>query len=188
MFENLRKLYAHYGGLTAAAKSWYFWIALFLSAASYRSILEFSWTSLTLEIMPSLTGFTVAAYAIIFAIIEPRKLRALMAPDTAGRSPIAAIAASIGHAVFVQLISIIIALSFHFINLNYPIAYIQKQFQTNANVAYVLIPLIVTLIKCITSTIGIICTYYGIFLVLAAILSIVRVQLILADASKPKLP
>jgi len=70
MFENLQKLYRNYGGIKAVMTSWYFWVAAFLSVLSYEAIFDFSWVGITLSVLPSLTGFTIAAFAIIFAILD----------------------------------------------------------------------------------------------------------------------
>ena len=78
MFENLRRLYRHYGGIAAVLTSWYFWVAAFLSALSYESIFDFAWVDMALSVMPSLTGFTIAAFAIIFAILDAELLKKLM--------------------------------------------------------------------------------------------------------------
>jgi hypothetical protein len=118
MFENLRNLYRHYGGLTAVMTSWYFWVAAFLSALSYKSIFDFGWADLALSVMPSLTGFTIAAFAIIFAILDAELLKKLMLPDGNGHSPISAIASSIGHAVFIQVSALILAISSKTIDLS----------------------------------------------------------------------
>mgnify|MGYP001080904868 CR=1 FL=1 len=185
MFENLSKLYGHYGGIKAVLKSGYFWVAVFLSIISYKSIFDFGWTDLALGIMPSLTGFTIAAFAIILAILDPNMLKALLVSDEDGRSPITSIAAAIGHAVFIQVMAMVLAISHKVINLNDCIVFVVKKLECHGYSSSDFLSL-VNWIKNIGSTTGLFCTYYGVLLVLAAILSIVRMQLIIADNTKPK--
>lgn len=183
MFENLRKLYRHYGGVNAIVKSSYFWVSILLAALSYQSIWDFGWADKAVSIMPSLTGFTIAAFAIIFAVLEPAMLRKLMATDGHGRSPIAGIATSIGHAVFIQVSAMILAISSKLVDLSDIIPIIAnwiycKEYSLN------IIHVVINYFRLFFSTLGLFFTYYGVMLVLAAILSIVRTQLIVADATK----
>lgn len=185
MLENLRKLYAHYGGIKAIVKSSYFWVSILLAALSYQSIANFEWADKAVSVMPSLTGFTIAAFAIIFAILEPEMLRKLMATDGDGRSPIAEIAASIGHAVFIQVSAMIIAISSKLVDLT---TVIEKVADWIFSKGYSPIIFLCAMdwLALFFSAAGLLFTYYGVMLVLAAILSIVRMQLIVADATKTK--
>lgn len=183
MFENLKKLYRHYGGLKAVVRSWYFWVAFILSTLSYRSALNFEWSGIALGVMPSLTGFTIAAFALIFAILAPSMLKLLIAPDKAGQSPISSIAAAIGHAVFIQVTAMVLAISVKSIDLDYFIDFMVKIIQCAGYSPNILLYIVYS-IKIIASYIGLFCTYYGVLLILAAILSIVRMQLIVTDVAK----
>lgn len=183
MFENLRKLYSHHGGIRAIMKSGYFWLAIFLSALSYKSVFDFVWTEIALGVLPSLTGFTIAAFAIIFAILDPKMLKSLMPLDKNGHSPIASIAAAIGHAVFIQVTAMVLAVSVKVINLNGFVVFVVKRVQ-NEGCSPNSFLVFVDWVKWATSASGLLFTYYGILLVLAAILSIVRMQLIVADTTK----
>lgn len=185
MFENLRKLYSHYGGIKAIVKSSYFWISIILASLSYQSISNFEWADKALSVMPSLTGFTIAAFAIIFAILEPEMLRKLMAADGSGRSPIAGIAASIGHAVFIQVSAMVLAISSKLVDLFTVIGIIADWFLSKGYSPVIFLR-VVDWLELFFSATGLFFTYYGVMLVLAAILSIVRMQLIVADATKTK--
>ncbi|NRB17708.1 MAG: hypothetical protein HRU33_09130 [Rhodobacteraceae bacterium] len=182
MFENLKKLYKHYGGIKAVINSWYFWVAAFLTALSYDSIFDFSWADITLSVLPSLTGFTIAAFAIIFAILDAELLKKLMVPDGKGHSPISSIASSIGHAVFIQVSALILAIASKTIDLGIITNLVEKILlcQDQSTVIFLIS------VKWATnffSGIGLLFTFYGVVLVLAAILSIVRMQLIVAGAT-----
>lgn len=185
MFENLGKLYRQFGGFVAVLKSGYFWVAIILCGISYDSILDKSWADLALSVMPSLTGFTIAAFAIIFAILDEKMLHALTISDDSGKSPMATIAAAIGHAVLVQVSALILAIAFKTVDLN---EYIQLTVREMPKIGYSPenFVLWVNWIKNIGSALGLFFTYYGVMLVLAAILSIFRMQLIAANAKKAK--
>ena len=126
MFENLKKLYEQYGGFKTVVCSWYFWIAVFLSLISYHSVLDFSWTKIALGIIPPLTGFTIAAFAIVFAILGEEKVRKLTVPNEEGVSPISTIAASIGHAVFVQVTALTLAIAMETVDLQKVVALLEN--------------------------------------------------------------
>lgn len=183
MFENLRKLYSRYGGIKAIKTSSYFWVSVFLAALSYSSIAGYEWVDKAIGVMPSLTGFTIAAFAIIFAILDPRMLRKLLATDDSGQSPIASIAASIGHAVFIQVSAMIIAISSSLVDISGVVEFVAKLI---CSIGYSPEIFLLTMewLALSFSAAGLFFTYYGVMLVLAAILSIVRMQLIVAGATK----
>lgn len=185
MFENLRKLYRHYGGLSAIVKSSYFWVSILLAAMSYKSIANAEWADRAMSVMPSLTGFTIAAFAIIFAILEPDMLRKLIAADDNGRSPIAEIAASIGHAIFIQVSAMILALSSKLVDLTLIIETVEDWI-CSFGYSSSLFLRGMNWLEYFFSAIGLFFTYYGVLLVLAAILSIFRMQLIVAGVTKAK--
>lgn len=182
MFENLRYLYKHYGGLWAVASSSYFWIAIFFTLLSYPAIGTISWAKVALSIFPSLAGFTIAAFAIIFAILDESMLKALMKSDDEGKSPISAIASAIGHAVFIQVAAIILAVGFNTVDAASFIELVEivascTELDPKKAVAFL------EWTKSSLSALGLLLTYYGALLVLAAVLSIVRMQIIVSDST-----
>lgn len=156
MFENLRILYRHYGGLSAMIKSAYFWIAVILTCISYQSVSIFTWIEIALRVLPSLTGFTIISFAIIFSMLTKKQRKAI----SNNNGPMVKIAAFIGHAVFVQISAILIAIVI-------------------STTSYLLDRVGMTMI----STLGLFLAYYGVLLVLAAALSIFRMQEIIAKIS-----
>ena len=70
----------------------------------------------------------------------------------------------------------ILAMAVKFVNLNHFIALVSKEFQFEGCFSLIFLGS-VDWIKWITSAIGLLFRYYGVLLVLAAILSIVRMQL-----------
>lgn len=186
MFENLRKLYKHHGGIASVASSFYFWLAVLFSILSFRSIPSFDWAEVTLTIMPSLAGFTIAAFAIIFAILEPNMLKALVSPDDEGQSPIAAIAASIGHAVLIQILSIIIAILSKLADI-WDLISNYFDWILYGKIRQSIYDFIISCINNLFSFLGLFFTFYGVLLVLAAVLSIVRMQVIVTESKNKKI-
>lgn len=185
MFENLRKLYSHHGGIQTVVSSSYFRVSILLAVLSYQSVASYEWADTAVSVMPSLTGFTIAAFAIIFAILDQGMLRKLMALDGEGRSPIAEIAASIGHAVFIQVSAMILALSSKLVDLTTVINAVSDWLYSKGYAPNIFINAMDWL-ALLFSALGLFLTYYGVMLVLAAILSIVRMQLIVAGATRSK--
>src|SRR5690606_27272094 len=117
---------------------------------------EETWPETAKAILPQLAGFSVAAYALFFAVLDERTRNALRAPSDklGGRSPLLILASSISHAVIVQILAVLVAL-----------VYVSKPFPAcsslpseSANIAF--------------GTIGLFMLIYGVVLVLAAVLSI----------------
>jgi len=181
MIENLRFLYRHYGGVGALISSYYFWFAFAFTFLSFQAIHNGTWTQVALAVLPSLTGFTIAAFAIIFAILDRRKIEILL-PFQDGVSPIVSIAASISHAVGIQIFAILISIIYELNNVDEAIFFV------NSLVGNYELKLLVEhyfqVGSIIFSFIGMFLTYYGIFLVLAAVLSVFRIQLSAAKKSK----
>lgn len=185
MFENLGKLYAHYGGVGAIVRSSYFWVSMLFAVISLSAVDNSEWADRALSVMPSLAGFTIASFAIIFAILDPEMLRKLLVPDSGGSSPITRIAASIGHAVFIQVSAMVFAIAFKLSDLNPLFLKLDLLLRCSGS-SGTFFRDVAGWISVIFSSLGLFLTYYGVMLVLAAILSIVRVQLIIADASRKR--
>jgi len=111
-------------------------------------------------------------------------LKKLMIPDGEGHSPISSVASSIGHAVFVQVSALILAIASKTIDLENVLKFVEelvrcKNYSPEGFLKFV------EWTTNFVSGIGLLFTFYGVILVLAAILSIVRMQLIVANAIKP---
>lgn len=187
MIENLIKLYRHYGGISSLLRSYYFWVSLALSIISYKSVLSYSWASVALGSMPSLTGFTIASFAIVFAILSPEMLQKLIKLDKEGSSPLLSVASSIGHAVFIQVTSIMLALIFTIADSSEAEGLLSRILRSEGYSDRVFISSS-RYLKVGFSSLGLFATYYGIILVLASVLSIFRMQLIVASIKRPATP
>jgi hypothetical protein len=163
---NISALYKNYGGLQSLVRSAYFWISLIVSGLCWRFIPNEAWPDLAKDILPQLAGFSVAAYALFFAVLDERSRKALREPaeQLGGRSPLLILASSISHAVIVQIVAVLVALT-----------YSSKPFPTCD----------VTLANSVNMTfgaIGLFLLIYGVTLVLAAVLSIFKILEIEARA------
>jgi hypothetical protein len=122
------------------------------------------WADFAKSTLPTLSGFSIAAYAIFFAILDDRAREALLAPEPSleNRSPLLILASAISHAVVVQLLGIMLALIFS----SRPFPVYNDCIECGNNVNYVV------------SAIGLFLSVYGVVLILAAILSIFRILVI----------
>jgi len=118
------------------------------------------------DILPQLAGFSVAAYALIFAVLNERTRNALRAPSPklGGRSPLLILASSISHAVIIQIISVVSAL-----------IYSSKPFPS-------VDPTLSEVVNMTAGAVGMFLLAYGIVLVIAAVLSIFKILEIEASA------
>lgn len=159
--ESLQLLYRNYGGWRSLVKSEYFWLALVLSGACWRIGVDEKWTDLARSILPTLAGFSIAAYAIFFAVLDERARNALRAPapELGNRSPLLILASSISHAVFIQISALLTAVVFP----SKPLPYVRDLGVAN------------DITNLVASFIGLFLTIYGVVLVLAAVLSIFRI-------------
>jgi hypothetical protein len=161
LISNLRILYQSYGGVAGLLKSEYFYVALLFTGVCWRLATTDAWADLAKSVLPTLSGFSIAAYAIFFAVLDESTRGALRAPSPAlgDRSPLLIIASAISHAVVVQIAGLMLAIVFSAKPL--PTLPSMSRFALLSNAAF--------------SSIGLFITIYGIVLILASILSIFRI-------------
>lgn len=157
MIRSLRLVYKNHGGIPGVLRSGYFWISIVIAVFSWTSVRSESWKTVAMSSLPTLAGFSVAAYAILFAVLDERARKALSAPDPAlqNRSPLLMIVSSVTHAVIVQIITLIYAFCFE-----------QKS-----------LPMLTNCVKSsevnlVFSSLGLFMFIYSVTLVLASVLSI----------------
>lgn len=129
--------------------------------------------------MPSLTGFTIAAFALVFAVLDENQLKKLLPADENGNSPLLRVAGSLAHAVVVQVFAIVLAFSFETANSDQAFAALQKLY-TCFQIDFVITATILWYLPAIFSSLGLLLSYYGFVLVIAAILSLLRMLVIVA--------
>ena len=161
LISSLAILYRSYGGLKSLLRSEYFYLSLCVAGLCWRMAWDGTWSDLARNILPTLSGFTIAAYAIFFAVLDERAREALRAPAEAldNRSPLLILASSISHAVVVQIAALILAIIFF--AKPFPTILCAEEWAIYTNIAY--------------SSVGLFLTIYGVMLILASILSIFRI-------------
>lgn len=182
MLENIRKLYRHYGGFSALIRSQYLWLSIILTGFSVKSAKEFKWADLALGALPSLAGFALAAFAIIFASLDNEARKKLIKVDDNGNSSMASISATISHAVLIQALTIIFSISSKQINIDSI-----KEISLSISIEFYsqlerFNTYLIAASEC-ASIIGIFLLYYSMMLVIAVALSLFRFQLLLGSSS-----
>ena len=158
--DSLASLYKSHGGWKSILASGYFWLAVVVSVLCWRTIAIGDWTSFAQSALPTLAGFSIAAFAIIFAVLSEGERKALSLPDErlGGRSPFLILTSAIGHAMVVQLFALLYSLIF-----------------ASKPVPNILSCLDVDKINIAFSAIGFLLVIYGIVLILASVLSIYKI-------------
>lgn len=159
--ESLALLYRNYGGIRSLLLSEYFWLASVLTLLSWRLGVNEAWTDIAKSILPTLAGFSIAAYALFFAVLDERARQALRAPapELRNRSPLLILASSISHAVLIQVIALVVGICFP-----------AKPFPSVS-----CWPNVGKAVNLVISFGGLFLMLYGIVLLLAAVLSIFRI-------------
>lgn len=110
MFENLRLLYRFYGAYGSILQSAYFWFSILCSFFIGFFFSYGDWFELAHSTLPSLTGFSIAAFAIIFAVLDRKQVAVLLTKSHENDiPPLLTVASAICHAVFVQILTIVFA-------------------------------------------------------------------------------
>lgn len=170
LLDNLSTLYRVHGGWKSISQSAYFWMALVFAVLSWRFALEIPevWTSSNIAIAPALTGFSIASFAVMFAIMDEKTRRLLSERDSedVNSSPLLELFAIVTHTIFIQVLSLIFA-----------IVFTAKPFPTLAYFEDV-----ARSVNVIGAFIGILLFYYGLSLVLSVALAIFKLFEIIANA------
>lgn len=163
LFENIKLLYDHYGGYKSLISSGYCWISVIITLFAWPLIASEQWIKdIAFPILPALAGFSIAAYAIYFAVLGEgaRKALAKPSPELGGRSPLLVLLSSITHAVIIQVSTLLMAIIF----LAKPLPTL-KGYEQAAD-----------WINLAVSALGLFMTIYAIILVIGAVLSIFKIS------------
>lgn len=161
LLGNLGSVYATLGGPRAVVASSYFLLSLLFTVAGARSILSGgdtdSWSATIVTIFPSLAGFSIAAFALLFALLDTQTKELLSKPSArfGNKSPLLIVVSTLTHALIVQISSIV-----------YAVTYSLKPFPDWMGIA--------NFINSVASFVGLWCLGYGILLMLAVILTIFK--------------
>ncbi|WP_422357467.1 hypothetical protein [Qipengyuania flava] len=160
LWDSLISLYKSHGGWKSILASGYFWLAVVVCVFCWPTIVGGGWTSFAQSALPTLAGFSIAAFAIIFAVLSEGERKALSSPEErlGGRSPFLVLTSAIGHAMVTQMFALLYSLVFD----AKPIPSISNFRHADA-------------VNIGLSAIGLLLTVYGVVLVLASVLSIYRI-------------
>lgn len=174
LLKNLYLVYDSYGWGRSFVASGYTWASIAFTGLAWRKATEGNWAETALAVLPTLAGFSIAAYAVYFSVLAEAERKALQAPDDTlgGRSPLLVLASSVSHAVFVQVIAILLAIVFQ----AKPFPTLQG-FEQWARVT-----------NNVLSFGGLFLTIYGITLILASVFSIFRILHIKTGIENPAAP
>lgn len=109
MFSTLSDVYAHYGGVRAFLSSKYLWMSCVTALLCTFLGAGEAWIELALTSLPSLVGFSIASFAVFFAVLQPNQVNALLKPNKNGQSPLVRTLSIICHALVVQVCALIAA-------------------------------------------------------------------------------
>jgi hypothetical protein len=105
------KYWAIYGGWRAIGKSGYFHTAVVVTAVCYELWKEPNWWDVSIAILPSMMGFSIAAFALIIAVGHERFLEVLATrPPYWDSSALEGTAAAFFHFLLVQALALVAAL------------------------------------------------------------------------------
>ncbi|MGR9141468.1 hypothetical protein ACU8MP_03705 [Rhizobium leguminosarum] len=113
LFRWLRRYFRAYGGFSGVVGSPFLGIAIIITSLSYSNWLTPNWVEKVETLIPSLLGFSLGTYAILFSIVGSRlkgALRKIQAPH--GVSYLETINATFFHFIFVQVLSLMWAFLF----------------------------------------------------------------------------
>ncbi|TIM22161.1 MAG: hypothetical protein E5Y74_11050 [Mesorhizobium sp.] len=105
--KRLRSYFSAYGGVPAVIGSPIFGIAVVITALNYSEWMTPNWVSKTEALIPSLLGFSLGTYAILFSLISNRLKGALQKVLVReGVSYLHAINATFFHFIIVQVVAL----------------------------------------------------------------------------------
>lgn len=111
--KRLQGYFTAYGGWKAVLGSPLFWVSILTTAVGYSGWIQPKWVEQTFTLIPSLLGFSLGTYAILFSLITNRMKRALRATlNRQGVSYLDEINATFFHFIFVQALSLLWAFWF----------------------------------------------------------------------------
>lgn len=111
--RRLVRYFRAYGGWPAVLGSPLFVLSVLVTAVSYSRWLKGDWASGSVSLLPSLLGFSLGTYAILFSLVTTRvkgAMRAVM--DERRISALEQVNATFFHFIFVQVLALLWALTY----------------------------------------------------------------------------
>ncbi|WP_187970072.1 hypothetical protein [Aquibium microcysteis] len=178
LFIWLNRYRRAYGGIRGMLQSPFFGLAILITAASYSLWLEPKWVAKAESLIPSLLGFSLGTYAIIFSIISGRLKQALRQVKAShGINYLEAINAIFFHYILVQVSCLVWTIL-------YQSSFIYDLF-VKISVYYNEAIVIFVYVKLAGSFIGCFLLVYSVILMIAAAMAVYRLAIIV-DPSEQK--
>lgn len=178
--RHIRRYFRAYGGWRGVLGSPLFLVSILIGGVSYGQWLRPDWTAATYALVPSLLGFSLGTYAILFSLITARVKGAMRAVKSDGQiSALEQVNATFFHFIFVQVIALIWAFSFD--------GTLLADLAIMAKDTHPALWSIFKALRAVGSFVGYVLLVYSIALVVGAALAIYRLALI-SDPSEEKAP
>lgn len=104
-WKSIRRYFKGYGGWAAIFLSPIFIVSLVVTILNYANWIEPKWVSRSFEMIPSLLGFSLGSYTILFSVMTGRLKRALKAvKNHNGVNYLDEINSTFFHFIFVQIL------------------------------------------------------------------------------------
>jgi hypothetical protein len=169
--SRLKRYFVAYGGWRAVFGSPLFLFSCAVTGLSYANWRDDGWSALSQSLIPSILGFSLGTYAILFSLITNRIKRALRAAqNTQGVSALEEINATFFHFILVQVIALIWAFLFR-----------GSALVDFAHFASSRVPSAIAIfesVRIIGSALGFLLLIYSVTLIVAAALAVYRLALI----------
>lgn len=178
MIENLRILYSAYGGYRELLRSAYFRYAAILTAVSVFDVWERRWVGISASTLPTIAGFTIAAFALVFAVMPDHVKTTLTKATSTKHSAISRLSSTLLHAVMIQGAALLISVFFVIFDSS-PYLEIAVNCKCMTGLSDVLF-----LFGSLASLLGLFLTYYSLVLIFASALTVFRLVVIISKAKK----
>lgn len=176
--SRLRRYFRAYGGWSAIFRSPMFLLAVALTVLGYGNWFDDDkWSSLSQSLIPSLLGFSLGTYTILFSLMTGRLKRALKAvKNESGVTFLDEINATFFHFIFVQVAALLWAFLYQGTML-FDIMQIAKSYWTCAPSAF-------RVAQALGGAAGYTLLVYSISLIVASALAVYRLALIVDPADE----
>lgn len=112
-WKSIRRYFRGYGGWAAVFCSPIFVFSFVATALNYSNWIEPKWVSRSFDMIPSLLGFSLGSYTILFSVMTGRLKRALKSvKNPKGVNYLEEINATFFHFIFVQILCLVWAFLF----------------------------------------------------------------------------
>jgi hypothetical protein len=169
--KRLKRYFDAYGGWRAIWGSPLFHLSVIVGFSAHAYWVSAKWVDLTFSLIPSLLGFSLGTYAILFSLITNRMRKALRAvKNSRGISYLEEINATFFHFIFMQTAILFYAFLFGGLKIDGFSSYVAK--------VAPIYEILVWPVCSILSAVGMILLVYAVSLVVGAALTVYRLALI----------